>query len=232
MFFSPFLHPLLAGHPKASGACSPGQGLLFAGEPRNFALSLCFLGGPRTRRAAKPKQKPAVPPARRRLSQLAVPARRRGLKRRRKREIKAGQQREIRPPVVHSIKGKSLERGVLLHRAGSGSLILGPPGAFFSRSRCHQRKPAAFTAFLFLPAKSTSFLGLTWRATSSSASRTEAKKARGTVLPPAAVAGGPKKSRKLARFFRRLRHLEGGEAEAEAHRKRAGAFPDSLCPRE
>src|SRR6516165_5284876 len=33
------------------------EGLLFAGKPRNFALSLCFLGVPQTRRAAKPKQK-------------------------------------------------------------------------------------------------------------------------------------------------------------------------------
>src|SRR6516225_3798349 len=95
MFFFSFSAPVFSrGTPRRVGACSPGQGLLFAGEPRNFALSLCFLGGPQTRRAAKPKQKPAVPPARRRLFQLAVPARRGALKRRmRRREIKPRQQR-------------------------------------------------------------------------------------------------------------------------------------------
>ena len=46
------------------------------------------------------KQKPAVPPARRRLSQLAVPAGKRALKRRmERREIKARQRGKIRPPA-------------------------------------------------------------------------------------------------------------------------------------
>lgn len=41
----------------------------YCGEPRNFALSFCFLGGPQTRRAAKP----AVPSARRRFPSSPCP---------------------------------------------------------------------------------------------------------------------------------------------------------------
>src|SRR5215831_18021783 len=111
MFFFSFSAPVFSrGTQQASGACSPGQGLLFAGEPRNFALSLCFLGGPQTRRAAKPKQKPAVPPARRRLSQLAVPARRGALKRRMGERNQSQTAGEIRPLV--SIRGRRGSFGV------------------------------------------------------------------------------------------------------------------------
>lgn len=87
------------------------------------------------------------------------------------------------------------------------------PAAFFWRLQRHLRKPAAFKAFLFLAAKSASFLSLKCRAASRSASRTTTKKARAPLPPTAAVAGNPKKSRPLARFFRGNRHREGGEAE-------------------
>jgi len=58
----------------------------------DFALSLCFLGDrkPGGSRVAG-KQKPAVPPARRRLSQLAVPAGKRALKRRMETKRNQGQ---------------------------------------------------------------------------------------------------------------------------------------------
>jgi hypothetical protein len=47
------------------------------------SLPYSFLGEPQTRRVSvsgRTKQKPAVPPARRRFSHLAVPARRRGVR--------------------------------------------------------------------------------------------------------------------------------------------------------
>jgi hypothetical protein len=54
------------------------QGLPFCGGAKKLRSSFCFLGEPQTRRVAvsgRTKQKPAVPPARRRLSHLALPAR-------------------------------------------------------------------------------------------------------------------------------------------------------------
>src|SRR5262249_20632973 len=35
--------PASRGAPRASGACSPGQGVLFAGEPRNFFFAFGFV---------------------------------------------------------------------------------------------------------------------------------------------------------------------------------------------
>src|SRR5712692_7936054 len=79
-FFS-FSAPLLAGHPRASGACSPGQGLLFW---RGRKISLVRLIFRRSQNPEGPaqagKQKPAVPQARRSRPRLAVPARRRGVR--------------------------------------------------------------------------------------------------------------------------------------------------------
>jgi len=138
MFLFSFSAPAFSrGTQKASGACSPGQGLLlFVGEPRNFALSLCFLGGPQTRRAAKPKQEPAVPPARRHLSHSPCPREGGRLKRRmgeryQSRTMREKSDRGRRP--FNKAKTGSKKR-VLLHRVGSRSLILGPPSAFFWRT--------------------------------------------------------------------------------------------------
>ena len=67
LFFS-FSAPFSRGALKASGACSPGQGLLFAGEPRNFAVRFVSWGNTNPEGVAvATKQKPAVPPARRRF---------------------------------------------------------------------------------------------------------------------------------------------------------------------
>jgi hypothetical protein len=112
VLFLLFCTRLLAGHPKASGACSPGQGLLFAGEPRNFALSFCFLGG-----TANPEGGEAEAEARSAASaQASFPARRarekKGVEKEKgERNQSRTAKREIRPLVVHSIKGKRLERG-------------------------------------------------------------------------------------------------------------------------
>src|SRR5713226_3404547 len=77
--FSPFLPRFSRGTPEASGACSPGQGLLFW---RGRKISLARLIFRRSQNLEGPaqagKQKPAVPPARRGRPQLAVPARRWG----------------------------------------------------------------------------------------------------------------------------------------------------------
>jgi hypothetical protein len=85
LLFSPFLRPFHAGHEKGEwGLLASAKGCLFAGEPRNFAFRFVSLGEPQTRRVAvsgRTKQKPAVPPARRPLSHLAVPARNRCQKR-------------------------------------------------------------------------------------------------------------------------------------------------------
>ena len=72
------------GDNAGARACSPGQGLPFCGGAKKLRSSFCFLGEPQTRRVSvsgRTKQKPAVPPARRRLSHLAVPARKRCQKR-------------------------------------------------------------------------------------------------------------------------------------------------------
>ena len=96
--YSDFLRPFLAGHEKGEwGLLASAKGCLFVGEPRHFgfafrsslvtchsSLPYSFLGEPQTRRVSvsgRTKQKPAVPPARRRLSHLAVPARKRCQKR-------------------------------------------------------------------------------------------------------------------------------------------------------
>jgi len=121
---------------------------------------------------------------------LAVPARRREQKRRiGRRGIKARQQEkaDLRSSVQQ--KAKVGRKGGTTDRAGWGSLILGPPSAFFARSQRHRRKPAAFTVFLFLPAKSTGFPGLTCRAASRPASRVAEKKARGAIAPHLYLSG-------------------------------------------
>ncbi len=108
-----FSAPLLAGHPKASGACSQGQGVLFAGEPRNNNFAFRFVSwGDRKPGGCRlaGKQNPAVPPARRRLSELAVPARKGHQKRRLTREINEGERkRRARSPTA-GLDGVDLRR--------------------------------------------------------------------------------------------------------------------------
>ena len=59
-----------------------GQGVLFAGELRNFALSFCSLGAPQTRRESPWLQSRSPPcrSARRSIPRLAEPARGRGVR--------------------------------------------------------------------------------------------------------------------------------------------------------
>ncbi len=103
--------PLLAGHPRASGACSLGQGVLFAGEPRELRSIVLFLGG--TANPEGPAQRESRSPpcrqARRRLSHLAVPARS-GRKRRRTERIEAnGQEKDWGPRCDEGAKGFRLK---------------------------------------------------------------------------------------------------------------------------
>src|SRR5208337_1887976 len=83
-FFS-FSAPVSRGARKGRvGPARKCQGLPFCGGAKKLRSSICFLGEPQTRRVSvsgRTKQKPAVPPARRRLSHLAVPARNRCRKR-------------------------------------------------------------------------------------------------------------------------------------------------------
>ena len=59
-----FSAPLLAGHPEASGACSPGQGLLFWRTRKIWLYRLIFRRNLNPEGLAQAaKQKPAVPPA-------------------------------------------------------------------------------------------------------------------------------------------------------------------------
>ena len=72
VLFLLFCARLLAGHPKASGACSPGQGLLFAGEAKKLRFIVLFLGG-----TANPEGGEAEAEARSAASaQASFPARR------------------------------------------------------------------------------------------------------------------------------------------------------------
>jgi hypothetical protein len=74
-----FSAPLLAGHQEASGACSPGQGLLFWRGRKTWLYRLIFRRNLNPEGLAQAaKQKPAVPPARRGRPQLAVPAKTKG----------------------------------------------------------------------------------------------------------------------------------------------------------
>jgi hypothetical protein len=66
MFLSPFLPPLLAGHKKASGR--------LLARPRADFLGGAGTEEPKRAGRRKPKQKPAEPSARRRVCQLAMPA--------------------------------------------------------------------------------------------------------------------------------------------------------------
>jgi hypothetical protein len=66
MFLSPFLPPLLAGHEKAS------RRLL--ARPRAALFGGAGTEEPKPAGRRKPKQKPAEPSARRRVFQLAMPA--------------------------------------------------------------------------------------------------------------------------------------------------------------
>jgi len=96
--YSDFLPRFSRGIKEASDSLlASAKGCLFVGEPRHFgfafrsslvtchsSLPYSFLGEPQTRRVSvsgRTKQKPAVPPARRRFSHLAVPARKRCQKR-------------------------------------------------------------------------------------------------------------------------------------------------------
>ena len=77
--FSPFL-PLFSRGTKSEWGLLARPRAAFCGGAKKLRFSVCFLGGPQTRRVSlkATKQKPAVPPARRGNPHLAVPARRRG----------------------------------------------------------------------------------------------------------------------------------------------------------
>jgi hypothetical protein len=67
----------LAGHSRRVGPARQLRGCFLCGA-KKLCSSICFLGGPKTRRVSvsrRTKQKPAMPLARKGLPHLAVPAR-------------------------------------------------------------------------------------------------------------------------------------------------------------
>ena len=132
---SRFLRQFSRGAPKGERGLLARPRAAFCGGAKKLRFIALFLGG-----TANPEGGGAEAEARRAASaQAAFPARRaREKKGVEKEKEERNQSRTAKRNPTSSRpfnKGKIARKGVLLHRAGSGSLILGPPGAFFLRIR-------------------------------------------------------------------------------------------------